>query len=75
MVVGSVEYDHYFNERWGMGVFVDAGDAAKSFGDMSLAVGYGVGARVHAGRALFLDVAYGQRDRSLRLHFSLGIAF
>ena len=46
MVVGSVEYDHYFNERWGMGVFVDAGDAAKSFGDMSLAVGYGVGARV-----------------------------
>ena len=29
-----------------MGVFVDAGDAAKSFGDMSLAVGYGVGARV-----------------------------
>ena len=42
MVVGSVEYDHYFNERWGMGVFVDAGDAAKSFGDMSLAVGYGV---------------------------------
>ena len=52
MVVGSVEYDHYFNERWGMGVFVDAGDAAKSFGDMSLAVGYGVGARAHAGRAL-----------------------
>ena len=75
MVVGSVEYDHYFNERWGMGVFVDAGDAAKSFGDMSLAVGYGVGARAHAGRALVLDVAYGQRDRSLRLHFSLGIAF
>ncbi|KAJ8138841.1 hypothetical protein OY671_007946, partial [Metschnikowia pulcherrima] len=32
-VVGSIEYDHYFNERWGMGVFVDAGDAAQSFGD------------------------------------------
>ncbi len=76
MVVGSVEYDHYFNERWGMGVFVDAGDAAKSFGDMSLAVGYGVGARVRTPAGpLFLDVAYGQRDRSLRLHFSLGIAF
>ncbi|WP_175175084.1 autotransporter assembly complex protein TamA [Achromobacter pestifer] len=76
LVVGSVEYDHYFNERWGMGVFVDAGDAAESFGDMSLAVGYGVGARVRTPAGpLFLDLAYGQRERDLRLHFSLGIAF
>lgn len=76
LVVGSIEYDHYFNERWGMGVFVDAGDAAQSFGDMSLAVGYGVGARVRTPAGpLFLDLAYGQRERDLRLHFSLGIAF
>ncbi|MDH2054493.1 autotransporter assembly complex protein TamA [Achromobacter marplatensis] len=76
LVVGSVEYDHYFNERWGMGVFVDAGDAAESFGDMSMAVGYGVGARVRTPAGpLFLDLAYGQRERDLRLHFSLGIAF
>ncbi len=76
LLVGSVEYDHYFNERWGMGVFVDAGDAAQSFGDMSMAVGYGVGARVRTPAGpLFLDLAYGQRDRDLRLHFSLGIAF
>jgi len=76
LLVGSIEYDHYFNERWGMGVFVDAGDAAESFGDMSMAVGYGVGARVRTPAGpLFLDVAYGQRDRDLRLHFSLGIAF
>lgn len=76
LVVGSIEYDHYFNERWGMGVFVDAGDAAESFGDMSMAVGYGVGARVRTPAGpLFLDLAYGQRERDLRLHFSLGIAF
>ena len=76
LLVGSIEYDHYFNERWGMGVFVDAGDAAESFGDMSLALGYGVGARVRTPAGpLFLDVAYGQRERDLRLHFSLGIAF
>ncbi|MNX50364.1 Translocation and assembly module TamA precursor [compost metagenome] len=76
LVVGSIEYDHYFDERWGMGVFVDAGDAAESFGDMSLALGYGVGARVRTPAGpLFLDVAYGQRERDLRLHFSLGIAF
>jgi translocation and assembly module TamA len=76
LLVGSIEYDHYFDERWGMGVFVDAGDAAESFGDMSMAVGYGVGARVRTPAGpLFLDLAYGQRERDLRVHFSLGIAF
>jgi translocation and assembly module TamA len=76
LVVGSIEYDHYFDERWGIGFFVDAGDAAQSFGDMNMAVGYGVGARVRTPAGpLFLDVAYGQRDNSLRLSFSLGIAF
>ncbi|MFJ1301760.1 autotransporter assembly complex family protein [Pseudomonadota bacterium AL_CKDN230030165-1A_HGKHYDSX7] len=76
LAVASIEYDHYFNDRWGMGVFVDAGDAASSFGAMDIAVGYGVGARVRTPAGpLFLDVAYGQRERDLRLHFSLGIAF
>ncbi|MFC4277089.1 autotransporter assembly complex protein TamA [Achromobacter aloeverae] len=76
LLVGSVEYDHYFDDRWGMAVFVDAGDAAQSFGDMNMAVGYGVGARVRTPAGpLFLDVAYGQRDHSLKLSFSLGIAF
>ncbi|OZI37275.1 hypothetical protein CAL29_02280 [Bordetella genomosp. 10] len=76
LLVGSVEYDHYFDDRWGMAFFVDAGDAAQSFGDMNMALGYGVGARVRTPAGpLFLDVAYGQRDHSLRLSFSLGIAF
>ncbi|QWF40371.1 BamA/TamA family outer membrane protein [Bordetella hinzii] len=76
LAVASLEYDHYFNERWGVGFFVDAGDAAESFGSMDVAVGYGVGARVRTPAGpLFLDVAYGQRDHDLRLHFSLGIAF
>jgi len=76
LAVGSIEYDHYFNERWGVGAFVDAGDAAASFGSMDVALGYGLGARVRTPAGpLFLDVAYGQRERDLRLHFSLGIAF
>lgn len=76
MAVASAEYDHYFNERWGVGLFVDAGDAAESFGRMDLAVGYGAGVRVRTPAGpLFLDVAYGQRERDLRVHFSLGIAF
>ncbi|HUH88105.1 MAG TPA: BamA/TamA family outer membrane protein [Pusillimonas sp.] len=76
MVVASVEYTHYFTESIGMATFVDFGDATESFGDMDLAFGYGVGARVRTPAGPFgIDVAYGQRDRRLRLHFSLGIAF
>ncbi|HYG41825.1 MAG TPA: BamA/TamA family outer membrane protein [Bordetella sp.] len=76
LAVASIEYDHYFNDRWGMAVFVDAGDAAESFGEMKMNVGYGVGARLRTPAGpLFLDLAYGQRESDLRLHFSLGIAF
>lgn len=76
LAVASVEYTHYFTEMVGMNFFVDAGDAAPSFGQMELAVGYGVGLAVRTPAGpFFVDVAYGQRDRRLRLHFSLGIAF
>ena len=76
LLVASAEYQHFFDDRWGMAFFVDAGDAAQSFGDMHMALGYGVGARVRTPAGpLFLDVAYGQRDHSLKLSFSLGIAF
>ena len=76
LAVASIEYDHYFDEMWGMAVFVDAGDAAETFSDMEMHLGYGVGARLRTPAGpLFLDLAYGQRERDLRLHFSLGIAF
>jgi len=76
MALASVEYNHYFNDLLGMAVFVDAGDAAASFGQMQWAVGYGVGARVRTPAGPFqLDVAYGQRERRVRFHMSLGIAF
>lgn len=76
LAVASVEYTHYFTEQLGMNYFVDAGDAAASFGDMKLSLGYGVGLAVRTPAGpFFVDVAYGQRDRRLRLHFSLGIAF
>ncbi|HEY9279265.1 MAG TPA: BamA/TamA family outer membrane protein, partial [Eoetvoesiella sp.] len=76
LAVASVEYMHYFNEQFGVGVFVDAGDAAESFKDMDVALGYGVGALVRTPAGPFsVNLAYGQRDKKLRLHFSLGIAF
>jgi translocation and assembly module TamA len=76
LAVASMEYTHYFTETLGMNFFVDAGDAAPSFGEMDWALGYGVGLAVRTPAGpFFVDVAYGQRDRRLRLHFSLGIAF
>lgn len=76
LVVLGVEYTHYFTPQLGMNVFVDAGDAAASFGDLRWHVGYGAGLSVRTPAGPFsVDLAYGQRDRRLRLHFSLGIAF
>lgn len=76
LAVASIEYDHYFDDRWGMGVFVDVGDAAKSFGEMKIHAGYGAGLRVRTPAGpIFLDLAYGQKERDLRLSFSLGVAF
>ena len=76
LVVLGVEYTYYFTPQLGMNVFVDAGDAAASFGDLSWHVGYGVGATLRTPAGPFsVDLAYGQKDRRLRLHFSLGIAF
>lgn len=76
MAVASLEYIHYFNEHLGLSTFIDAGDAAESFGAMDLHLGYGVGAAfVTPAGPFYLDLAWGQKDRRLRLHFSLGIAF
>lgn len=76
LAVASIEYTHYVTEQLGINFFVDAGDAAESFGDMDIALGYGMGValRTPAG-PFFVDLAYGQRDKRLRLQFSLGIAF
>ena len=76
LAVASVEYTHYFNNTFGMAYFVDAGDAARKFKDMKLHLGTGVGARVKTPAGpLFFDIAYGHRDRKIRWHFSLGMAF
>ena len=76
LAVASAEYMHFFTERFGLGVFVDVGDAAMSFGEMDWAFGYGLGGLVRTPAGPFeVDLAYGQRDKRLRLHFSLGIAF
>jgi translocation and assembly module TamA len=60
---------------WGA-VFVDAGNAAQSWGELKPVIGYGVGVRWRSPVGpLRLDWAYGRETRKGRLHFSVGIAF
>ncbi len=76
LAVLSLEYTHYFTPELGMNVFFDGGDAAESFRQLRWHAGYGAGLSVRTPAGPFsVDLAYGQRDRRLRLHFSLGIAF
>ena len=60
---------------WGA-VFLDAGNAAASFGTWKPAYGAGVGVRWRSPVGpLRLDWAWGNETRQGRLHFSVGIAF
>lgn len=60
---------------WGA-VFVDAGNAAASFGELKPVFGVGVGVRWRSPVGpLRLDLAYATETRKPRLHFSVGIAF
>lgn len=78
LVTSSVEVARPISPRrpallWA--VFADAGDAADAFGDMRMKVGYGVGLRWRSPVGpLRLDLAYGEADKRVRLHFSVGVA-
>ncbi|KIO49790.1 hypothetical protein SQ11_04200 [Nitrosospira sp. NpAV] len=76
MVSGTIEYNHWLTREWGAAVFADAGDAADGLHRLDLAVGYGGGIRWRSPVGpLALDLARGQRDGKLRLHFSIAVAF
>jgi len=76
LVTMSGEYTHWINPTWGAALFVDAGNAVDALQEISLAVGYGVGARWRSPAGpLGIDLAYGQRDGKLRIDFSLAIPF
>ena len=61
-------------EFWVAG-FVDAGNAADTWGELKPALGYGAGLRWRSPVGpLRLDLAYGQEMQRFRLHLSVGIA-
>lgn len=76
LAIASAEYTHWLNDDWGVAAFVDAGDAVDSLTDVRLAVGYGLGARWRSPAGpIGVDLAYGERNREVHLHFSLAIPF
>lgn len=79
LALGSVEYVHWLQRwggNWGIAGFVDVGDAADSFKEMKAAVGVGVGVRWRTvAGPLAVDVAYGEREKQFKVHFSVAIAF
>ncbi|OVZ61232.1 hypothetical protein CDO44_06200 [Pigmentiphaga sp. NML080357] len=76
LFVASVEGTRYFDDRFGAALFVDTGNVASRFSEMKLATGVGAGLRVRTPAGpLSVDLAYALRDKNIRLHFSLGIAF
>ena len=76
LALGSIEYTRWIAGDWGAAVFIDAGDAFDDRHAFDPAIGYGVGARWRSPIGPFrADIAYGERTKSLRLHFSAGFTF
>ncbi len=74
--LASIEYNHWITPSIGLAAFVDAGNAIDDLDNIHLALGYGVGGRLRTPIGPFrLDVAYGQDDHQVRIHFSVGLAF
>ena len=76
LAIASAEATHWLNESWGIAAFVDAGDAVDELRDVRLALGYGLGARWRSPAGpIGVDLAYGERNKHVHLHFSLAIPF
>ncbi|MDR2838139.1 MAG: autotransporter assembly complex protein TamA [Azonexus sp.] len=74
--IASAELTHWLGDSWGLAAFVDTGNAVDALRAIRLATGYGLGARWRSPAGpLGVDLAYGEMNHRLHLHFSLAIAF
>jgi len=74
-LVGSVEYDYLFREKWSVAAFVDTGNAFNQWNDFSLERGAGFGVRWYSPVGpLRVDLAWpvSVGDRDPRLHIIFG---
>lgn len=71
----SMEYTHWFG-GWGTALFVDAGATADTAPTLQWYRGHGIGARWKSPLGpLALDVARGQGEPGMRIHFAVAVAF
>ena len=76
LATAGIDYIHWFTKEWGGAVFTDVGDAADTRSQWSANKSYGVGARYKTPAGpLALDLAYAERDRKVRVVFSVTVAF
>jgi translocation and assembly module TamA len=76
LAVASGEYEYYFNENWGAGVFVDVGDAFSDSFNANVGVGLGARWRSPLG-PIRVDVGFPVKsnvptENSWRVHILLG---
>lgn len=74
MMVGSIEYDVPFAQRWSLAVFVDGGNAYDKLENFEAAYGVGMGVRWRSPIGpIRLDVAHPSDSRDdFRIHISMG---
>lgn len=76
LAVTSAEYVHWRWGDWGVAAFVHAGNANDERKLFKINLGYGFGPRWKSPAGpLAVDLAYGQSDHRVRLHFAVAIAF
>lgn len=76
LATASAEYVHWVKPNWGAATFVDTGDAADTYSTLRLKQSMGVGGRYKTPAGpIALDLAYAHDTKSVRLDFSIGIAF
>ena len=76
LLVGSAELTRWISREWGVGVFLDGGNAWDDVRAFKAVFGYGAGARWRGPLGnLSLDLAYGEARNEFRVHFNAGIVF
>ncbi len=74
LLVGSVELMRWLTRQWGVGVFVDGGNAWDDLSRFEPVYGYGAGVRWRSPLGnLSLDLAHGEANDEWRVHFSFGV--
>ncbi|MBP6059022.1 MAG: BamA/TamA family outer membrane protein [Nitrosomonas sp.] len=76
MATGTIEYTRWLTQQWGAAAFADIGSAADNWQKMHPFLGYGGGVRWRSPAGpIALDLARSHETGTLRVHFSMSVAF